>query len=124
MVRTYAQYVGILLVALGVLGLLLGDLPLGGVLNIELVVDLVRLVTGLALVYVGFRVADGGTVRIAAGAVGIVYLLFGLLGFVSTDLFELLQEELSVVDNVIHLGVGALGVAAAAFVGGRTVATT
>jgi Domain of unknown function (DUF4383) len=124
MARHYAQYVGIVLVILGLLGLLMGEGPLMGILNMEPLVDVVRLVSGLALVFVGFRVADAGTVRAVAGAVGVLYLLLGLLGFVSTDLFELLQEELTVADDLIHLLVGVLGVAAAWLVGRRAVATT
>jgi hypothetical protein len=124
MARSFAQYVGILLVVLGLLGLLLGQAPLLGQLNVEPIVDVVHIVTGLILVFVGFRVADLGVVRIVDGAVGVLYLLLGLLGFVSTDLFELLLEELTVVDNLIHLVVGALGVAAAWLVGRRTVTAT
>jgi hypothetical protein len=124
MARSFAQYVGILLVALGLLGLLLGQAPLLGQLNVEPIVDVVHIVTGLVLVFVGFRVADLGVVRIVDGAVGVLYLLLGLLGFVSTDLFELLLEELTVVDNLIHLVVGALGVAAAWLVGRRAVTAT
>jgi hypothetical protein len=124
MARSYAQYVGVLLVVLGLLGLLLGQAPLLGQLNVEPIVDVVHLVTGLILVFVGFRVADLGVVRIVDGAVGALYLLLGLLGFVSTDLFELLLEELTVVDNLIHLVVGALGVAAAWLVGRRAVTAT
>jgi hypothetical protein len=124
MARSFAQYVGILLVVLGLVGLLLGQAPLLGQLNVEPIVDVVHLVTGLILVFVGFRVADLGVVRIVDGAVGVLYLLLGLLGFVSTDLFELLLEELTVVDNLIHLVVGALGVAAAWLVGRRTVTAT
>jgi hypothetical protein len=124
MARSFAQYVGILLVVLGLVGLLLGQAPLLGQLNVEPIVDVVHLVTGLILVFVGFRVADLGVVRIVDGAVGVLYLLLGLLGFVSTDLFELLLEELTVVDNLIHLVVGALGVAAAWLVGRRAVTAT
>jgi hypothetical protein len=124
MARSYAQYVGVLLVVLGLLGLLLGQAPLLGQLNVEPIVDAVHLMTGLILVFVGFRVADLGVVRIVDGAVGALYLLLGLLGFVSTDLFELLLEELTVVDNLIHLAVGALGIAAAWLVGRRAVTAT
>ncbi|MGH2350806.1 MAG: hypothetical protein ACRDJN_04245 [Chloroflexota bacterium] len=128
MARTYAQYTGIVLIALGLVGLVLytslGEEPLFGLLNIELTVDVFRILTGALLAYVGYRVADTASVRFVAGGLGIVYLLIGLLGFVSTDLYELLSTELAVVDNVIHVVVGVLGVAVAWLVGRPVVAST
>ena len=45
-VRTYAQFVGVVLLLLGVLGLLLGDGLLLGLVNIDIVEDIIHLITG------------------------------------------------------------------------------
>jgi len=45
-VRTYAQVVGVVLLLLGVLGLLLGDGLLLGLVNIDIVEDIIHLITG------------------------------------------------------------------------------
>lgn len=46
MVRQYAKYMGIAIVLIGVVGLLLGEQSLLGVLNIDLGEDIVHLATG------------------------------------------------------------------------------
>ena len=43
------------------------------------------------------------------GAVSLVYLLVGVLGFVVPYLFGLLPHGYSIVDNAIHLVLGLLG---------------
>jgi hypothetical protein len=97
----------------------LGDQSLGGALNIDLVEDLVHLVTGGLLAAVGFARVDPGLRRNVVGGLGVVYLLVGLLGFVDPTLFGLLPSGYSVVDNLIHLVLGVAGIAVA-WVVGRT----
>jgi Domain of unknown function (DUF4383) len=55
-VRIYAQAVGVVLLLLGVLGLLLGERALLGIVNIDIVENIVHLITGGILAYVGCRV--------------------------------------------------------------------
>lgn len=113
LVRTYAKVVGIVIILIGVVGLVAGD-QLVGVVNIEIVEDVVHLVTGGLMAAVGFAARDIGLVRTVVGVLGVVYLLVGVLGFVVPDLFGLLPEHgYSVVDNLIHLVLGVLGVAVA-----------
>jgi hypothetical protein len=101
---------GLVIVLLGIGGLVQGEQPLFGVLNIDFVEDLVHLLTGGLMAYVGFTQRDPEPVRLVVGAVGVVYVLVGVLGFVVPTLFGLLPHGYSVFDNVIHLVLGVLGV--------------
>ncbi len=113
LVRRYAGYLGIALLLTGVLGLVLGDRSLFGLLNIDLAEDLIHLVTGGLLAYVGFGRRDSGLARTAVGGIGVVYLLVGLLGFAVPDLGGLLPYEYSTFDNLFHSVLGLAGIAVA-----------
>ena len=66
---------------------------------------------------VGFRGSDSA-VRAVVGGLGVVYLLVGVLGFIVPDLFGLLPHEYkTVLDNLIHLTLGVLGVVVGFLVG-------
>jgi hypothetical protein len=123
MARTYAGVVGVVIILIGVVGLLAGEEPLFGLVNIDIVEDLVHLLTGGLLAYVGFGQRDEGLARNVVGGLGAVYLLVGLLGFVVPMLFGLLPHGYSVVDNIIHLGLGVVSIAVAFLQGGATART-
>lgn len=108
MARAYATLVGIVLLLLGLMGLLLGDELLLGLVNIDILEDLVHLASGTLLLYVGVQ-RNAGVARSIVGAVSLVYLLVGVLGFVVPYLFGLLPHGYSIVDNAIHLVLGVLG---------------
>jgi hypothetical protein len=112
-VGQYALVVGAVIVLLGVGGLLLGEQSLFGLLNIDLAEDLIHLVTGGLMVYVGLAHRDNALARNVVGGLGVVYLLVGLLGFVVPDLFGLLPHRYSIVDNLLHLVLGVLGIVVA-----------
>ena len=115
--RTYAKVMGVVIVLIGVGGLVLGEKSLLGVLNIDIAEDIVHLVTGGLMAVVGFRGADSA-VRSVVGGLGIVYLLVGVLGFMVPDMFGLLPHEYeTVLDNLIHLTLGVLGIAIGFFIG-------
>lgn len=118
--RVFAQIVGVVLLLLGVGGLLPGDGLLGGLLNIDIVEDIVHLLTGGILAYVGFGQRDEGATRRAVGMVGAVYLLVGLLGFVVPYLFGLIPSGYTLVDVLVHLALGVLGQAVAFVPGSGT----
>ena len=113
MARTYAGVVGVVIILIGVVGLLAGEEPLLGLVNIDIVEDIVHLLTGGLLAYVGFGQRDEGLARNVVGGLGVVYLLVGVLGFVIPMLFGLLPHGYSIVDNIIHLALGVLGIAVA-----------
>ena len=123
MARTYAKVVGVVVLLLGIVGLFLSD-PLFDQINVDVVEDIVHLASGALLAYVGYKVLDEGTVRSVVGVVGIVYLLVGIIGFTGDkDLFGLLDHAYTTVDNIVHLALGVLGIAAAWLMGDRGVAT-
>jgi hypothetical protein len=111
MVRTYAQVVGIVLLVLGVLGLILGEGQLAGQINIDLIEDLIHIVTGALLVYAAYGRVGAGQARSLTIGVGIFYLLLALLGFADPSLFGLLPTGYTVADNLVHLLVGGVLVA-------------
>ncbi len=122
MARTYAGVVGVVVILIGVVGLLLGEQPLLGLVNIDILEDIIHLATGGLLAYVGFGQRDEGLARNVVGGLGVVYLLVGVLGFVIPMLFGLLPHGYSIVDNVIHLTLGVAGIAVAVSSQGGTTA--
>ena len=117
--RLYAKVVGVTIVLIGVGGVLLGEKSLFGVLNIDIAEDAIHLITGGLMAAVGFRGSDSA-VRSVVGGLGVVYLLVGVLGFVVPDLFGLLPHEYkTVLDNLIHLSLGVLGITVGFFLGSR-----
>ena len=90
--RTYAKVVGVVIVLIGIGGLALGEKSLLGVLNIDIVEDIVHLVSGGLMAFVGFRGSDSA-VRMVVGGLGVVYLLVAVLSFIVPDLFGLLPHE-------------------------------
>ena len=117
--RTYAKVVGVVIVLIGIGGLVLGEKSLLGVLNIDIAEDVVHLVSGGLMAFVGFRGSESA-VRLVVGGLGVVYLLVGVLGFIVPDLFGLLPHEYkTVLDNLVHLTLGVLGIAIGFVVGGR-----
>ncbi len=109
-VRQYAGILGVVLLLLGVLGLILGDGLLINILNIDIVEDIVHLLTGGILAYVGFGQRDDGLARTVVGVLGVVYLLVGILGFLVPMLFGLIPSGYTVFDNIVHLAIGVLNI--------------
>jgi len=117
--RLYAKVVGVTIVLIGVGGVLLGEKSLFGVLNIDIAEDAIHLITGGLMAAVGFRGSDSA-VRSVVGGLGVVYLLVGVLGIFVPDLFGLLPHEYkTVLDNLIHLSLGVLGITVGFFLGQR-----
>ena len=72
--RLYAQIIGVVLVLVGVVGLVLGNVVWLGILNVDIVEDIVHLITGGLLAYVGFGRTDLVLTRTVVGVLGIIYL--------------------------------------------------
>lgn len=111
LLRRYAQILGVVLILVGLLGLLLGERVWLGVLNVDLFEDIVHLVTGGLLAFVGFSERGGEYARSVVVGLGAIYLLFGLLGFVAPTLLGLLPHGYSVFDNLLHLALGVASIA-------------
>ena len=111
MARVYARVAGALLLALGVAGLFAGGRPLLGGLNTDPAENVVHLVAGAMLVFVGFSQRDGMIVGIVVLALSSALVLMGVVGFVYPTLFGLFPGGLGVADDLLHLGLGAAGIA-------------
>jgi hypothetical protein len=119
MVTDYAKWMGIAIIAVGVLGLLMGEGLLAGVINIDVLEDIVHLLTGGLMAYVGFAGRNIRTVRTVVGSIGVAYLLVGVLGLITPTLFGLLPHGYTALDNGLHLLLGVAGIAVAWFLAGR-----
>ncbi len=108
--RKYAQIVGPVLILVGIVGLIFGEAPLLGVLNINIQEDVIHLLSGGLLAFMGFTKGEQATAR-AVGLLGAIYLLVGVIGFVSPKLLGILHDDYSLLDNLIHLFLGVAGLA-------------
>jgi hypothetical protein len=122
--RIYAQVIGVVLLLVGVVGLVLGNQVWLGLLNVDILEDIVHLITGGLLSYAGFGRTDLTLTRTVVGVLGVIYLVVGVLGFVVPMMFGLIPHGYTVFDNLLHLALGALSIALAWFVGGERTAST
>ena len=122
-VKRYAQIIGVVLILVGVIGLVLRDQVWLGILNVDIFEDVVHLITGGLLAYVGFGRADLATARNLVLALGVIYLVVGILGFAIPMVFGLIPHGYTVFDDLLHLALGVLSLALALFAPGRALAT-
>ena len=122
-VKRYAQIIGVVLILVGIVGLVLGDQVWLGILNIDIFEDIVHLITGGLLAYVGFGRTDLATARNLVLALGVIYVVVGILGFAIPMVFGLIPHGYTVFDDLLHLALGALSVALALFAPGGAPAT-
>src|SRR4028119_2144763 len=109
MIKRFAQILGVVLILVGLLGLVLGDKVWLGILNVDIVEDIVHLATGGLLAYVGFSGMDLSTARSIVLALGVVYLVVGILGFVVPTMFGLIPDGYTVFDDLFPLALGSEG---------------
>jgi len=103
------------LILVGIVGLVLGDQVILGILNTDIVEDIVHLITGGLLAYIGFGRMDVATARNLVSALGVIYLLVGILGFVVPMMFGLIPHGYTLFDDLLHLALGVLSLAVAFF---------
>jgi hypothetical protein len=109
--KSYAMWGGIILLVLGVLGFVISGNTLFG-LNSDPVEDIIHVVAGLILVYFGFRGTDAQAATWAM-VFGVIFLVVGVIGFIPgtfKTIFGLLPTGLNVLDNIVHLIYGVVGV--------------
>jgi hypothetical protein len=104
--KRFAQILGVVLILVGLLGLVLGDRVWLGILNVDIVEDIVHLATGGLLAYVGFSRMDLSTACSVVLALGIIYLIVGILGFVVPMMFGLIPHGYTIFDDLLHLALG------------------
>ena len=118
--RVYAVVTGATVVLIGVVGLLLGNRSLFGVLNIDRAEDAIHLLSGGVLLAAGLSASEQ-VVRLVVGLIGVAYLSVGLLAFAAPRLGGLIPHGYdTVLDNLIHLTLGVLGVAIGFVIGPRS----
>ena len=122
--RNYAQIIGVVLLLVGLVGLVLGDQVWLGILNVDIFEDVVHLITGGLLAYVGYGRVDQALTRTVVGVLGVIYLVVGVLGFVVPMIFGLIPHGYTIYDNLLHLALGIVGIAVAWFIGGERAART
>ena len=111
--KRFAQILGGALILVGLVGLVLGDKVWLGILNVDIVEDIVHLATGGILAYVGFSGVDLSAARSIVLALGVVYLVVGILGFVVPTMFGLIPSGYTIFDDLLHLALGGLSLAVA-----------
>jgi hypothetical protein len=111
--RRYAQILGVVLILVGLVGLALGNQVWGGILNVDIAEDIVHLITGGLLAFVGFGRTDLSVTRNVVGVLGIIYLLVGVVGFVAPTMSGLIPHGYTAFDNLLHVVLGGLSLAVA-----------
>jgi hypothetical protein len=102
MAKMYCQWVGIILIVLGVIGFLSDSfltLPLRGS-------TWVHLISGVILAYLGFT---GSAVKTGAQAFGVIYTLVAVLGFIGGQTIAVLNVPVNFQYNLVHLILGVAG---------------
>ena len=113
-IKQFAQILGVVLILVGIVGLvLLGNEVWLGILNSDILEDIVHIVTGGLLAYVGFGRTDLATARNLVLALGVISLVVGILGFVVPMMFGLIPHGYTLFDDILHLGLGVLSLVVA-----------
>src|ERR1700730_1137389 len=98
MVKGFMRIVGIILIVVGIVGFIT---PLTGILDLTPTHNLIHLVTGILAYAVSGNFKGSVT---AAKIFGVIYLLVGIVGLFTNDLFGLIM--LMPLDTVIHFLIG------------------
>jgi hypothetical protein len=113
-IKQFAQILGVVLILVGIVGLvLLGNEVWLGILNSDILEDIVHIVTGGLLAYVGFGRMDLATARNVVLALGVIYLVVGVLGFVVPMMFGLIPHGYTLFDDLLHLALGVISIVVA-----------
>ncbi|QBD75460.1 DUF4383 domain-containing protein [Ktedonosporobacter rubrisoli] len=107
--RLFALVIGIIFLAVGLLGFILNPTAgaLLGIFAVNIEHNLIHVLVGI----LGIAAAFTGKSRLYAQALGIVYLLVGILGFIpglAPDGMLLGLVHINLADNLLHLIVGGL----------------
>lgn len=107
--RTFAIVVGVVLVVLGIAGSLgnpiVGDPDQTGLIVTGFGHDLVHLISGALFLHVGLAL-NGRNRAFGLVGLGLVFLITGVLSFLSPDLLGLYDEPTSGLDQIGHVLLG------------------
>ena len=124
MLRTVARVLGIVVALLAIAGFFVEGDHLVGLMNVDITLDVLRVIIAAALLYVGFGRVGAGAVRATIIVVGVLYVLMGLLAFADPTLFGILPTGFTGFDIGFHLIVGLGALALALVPASRTTGTT
>jgi hypothetical protein len=115
MLRTLARVLGIIVAILAVAGFFVEGDHLLGFMNVDIVLDVLRVIIAVALLYVGFGKTTESALRIVLGVVGGMYVLMGIIAIFDRTILGLLPTGFTVFDIIFHLVVGLGSLIAAIF---------
>lgn len=116
MYRTTARVLAVVVGLLGLVGIFIEGDHLLGIMNVDIALDILRLVLAVALAVVGFGRASQRAARSVLAVVGILYVLLGGMAIADPEVFGLLPTGFTGFDIAFHLvvGLGTLAVVAMA----------
>lgn len=109
LIRVFAVVVFFLAIA----GMFVNEGHLFGIMNADMVLDIVRIILAALLIYAGFFTEKEGVVESVLWVFTVLYIGLGLLGLFDAKLWGMLPNSLTGFDIIFHLGIGALGLFAA-----------
>lgn len=113
MLRMIARVLGVVVAVLAIAGFFVEGDHLLGIMNVDLALDVTRVLIAAALLIVGFANVPFAAVRAVLIVVGAMYVLMALVAFASPELGGILPTGFTGFDIAFHLivGLGSLAVA-------------
>lgn len=108
--RLTAQVLGIIVGLLAIAGLFVEGEHFLDLMNVDLALDIARIVLAAVLLIVGFGPFSAVAARTVLAVVGLMYVLMGLLAFADNTLFGALPTGFTGFDIGFHLVVGVIAV--------------
>src|SRR3954465_16009407 len=106
MLRNTARVLGVLVAVLAIAGFFVEGEHLAGFMNVDIVLDVLRVIIAVALLWVGFGRASASAVRTVLMIVGVMYVLMGVIALFDPTILGLLPTGFTTFDVVFHLVVG------------------
>ena len=107
----FARVMGIVVALLAVPGLFIEGEHMLGIMNVDVALDVVRIVLAVALLVVGFGRVSRGALNAVLVLFGASYLLLAVLGMIDAEVFGLLPTGLTGFDLAFHIIVGVAAIA-------------
>ncbi|AXH36926.1 hypothetical protein DVJ78_17245 [Humibacter sp. BT305] len=101
-----ARVLGIVVALLAIAGLFVEGDHLGGFANVDLTLDIARIVIAVALLWVGFGRVTRTALSTVLAVVGVVYVLMGIVALFDAEMFGLLPTGFTGFDIAFHIVAG------------------
>ncbi len=113
-VRQYAGIAGLIVLALGVIGVIARLISesdyLFNLVNVSWAANQINLVAGGFMAYVAYKQNNATLARTVVGVLGFVYLLVFVVSLFSPTVFSLIGSGFTWADNIAHLVLGLAGI--------------